>query len=108
MLHFRNAALATLFSLAVAVPAAAQNRWVTIVNNTGYTITYFYATNKGDTSFGNDILGNDVLPPGYSVDVNFDDGTGYCMFDFQARFEDGDVLEKYDVNVCEISTFYYN
>jgi hypothetical protein len=29
------------------------------------------------------------------------------MFDFRAVFDDGDVLERGDVNICEIGTFTY-
>ncbi len=49
-----------------------------------------------------------MLPSGNSVVINFDDGTGYCIFDLRAEFEDGDVLEKFGVNVCELGSFTYN
>ena len=87
---------------------AAANRVVTIVNNTGYTIVEFYGSNKGSTSWEEDILGYDVLGSHSSVNIDFDDGTGYCIFDFRAVFEDGDVLVKKGVNVCETPDFMYN
>jgi uncharacterized protein (DUF2147 family) len=108
MFHFRKAAIATLLSLATALPAAALDRRVTIINNTGYTIVNFFGSNTGTSSWEEDILGNDVLPSGSSVVVNFNDGTGYCMFDFLAIFDDGEQLIKESVNICEISTFTYN
>jgi uncharacterized protein (DUF2147 family) len=108
MFHFRKAAIATLLSLATALPAAALDRRVTIINNTGYTIVNFFGSNTGTTSWEEDILGNDVLPSGSSVVINFNDGTGYCMFDFLAIFDDGEQLIKEGVNICEISTFTYN
>lgn len=108
MFHFKNAALATLLSLAVALPAAALDRRVTIINNTGYTIVNFFGSNTGTSSWEEDILGNDVLPSGSSVVVNFDDASGYCKFDFLAIFDDGEQLIKENINICEISTFTYN
>jgi hypothetical protein len=39
--------------------------------------------------------------------INIDDGTGYCVFDFRAVFEDGEVLEKFGNNVCELAEFNY-
>lgn len=39
--------------------------------------------------------------------LNFDNAKGYCLFDFKAVFEDGDVLERGGVNVCEITDFTY-
>ena len=97
----------TAVALATALPAAALDRRVTIINNTGFTIVEFYGSNTGSNSWEEDILGQDVLPSGNSVVINFDDASGYCKFDFRAVFEDGDVLEKGGVNICEISTFTY-
>jgi hypothetical protein len=106
--HFRKAAIATLLTLASVLPAAALDRRVTIINNTGYTIVNFFGSNTGTSSWEEDILGNDVLPSGSSVQINFNDGTGYCMFDFLAIFDDGEQLIREGVNICEISTFTYN
>ncbi len=109
---FRNifaALLAVVTFTAMAVlPAAAANRVVTIVNNTAFTIVEFYGSNIGSTSWEEDILGLDVIPAYSSMRINFDDGSGYCVFDFKAVFNDGDVLIRKRVNVCEISTYTYN
>ena len=100
-------ALSAALALSTTAPALSLDRRVTIVNKTGFTIVRFYGSNSGSKSWEEDILGDDILPSGSSVVINFDDATGYCMFDFRAEFEDGDVLERADVNVCEIATFTY-
>ena len=97
----------TLFFTSVSSVSALDRR-VKIVNNTGFTIVRFYGSNKGTDSWEEDILGSDVLQSGQSVRINFDDGSGYCKFDFKAVFDDGDVLVKKDINICEIGTFTYN
>lgn len=89
----------------IATPILAADREVTIVNNTGYTIVEFYGSNTGTSSWEEDILGADVLPTGMSVDIDFDDGTGHCMFDFLAIFEDGDQVVEEGVDVCTVATF---
>ena len=89
----------------IASPSLAANRKVTIVNNTGYTIIEFYGSNNGTSSWQEDILGEDVLPHGASVEINFDDATRHCLFDFLATFEDGDQVKEEDVDVCEVGTF---
>lgn len=94
--------------LFATLPAHALDRRVTIVNETGYTIVKFYGSNTGSDNWEEDILGQDVLPSGSSVVINFDDASGYCKFDFRAVFDDGDELVKQGVNICEISTFTYN
>lgn len=99
---------ALALSTALASPLLAEDRRVTIINNTGFTMTNFYGSNKDSTSWEEDILGQDVLPSGSSVVINFDDGKGYCIFDFRAVFEDGEELVKQGVNVCEIPSFTYN
>lgn len=84
-----------------------QDRRVRIINATGYTITHFYASNSGQSDWQEDILGADVLANGASVMINIDDGSGACLYDFRARFSDGDTLERYRINVCEISEYRY-
>lgn len=94
--------------LASALPAGAQeDRKVEIVNDTGVTMLKFFGSNQKSDSWEEDILGDDVLSPGQSVVINFDDGTGYCLFDFRAVFDDGDELIDRGINVCEIGLFRY-
>ena len=102
------ATLALALVMAAALPSFAENRKMTIVNNTGFTMTNFYGSNKGANSWEEDILGNNVLPSGNSVEINFDDNSGYCKFDLKAVFEDGDEVVQAGVNVCEIGTFTFN
>jgi hypothetical protein len=84
---------------------SSANRNVLIINNSGYTITNFYGSNSGSSSWEEDILGTSTLPSGNSVNINFDDGSGYCTFDFKVVFSDGSVGIEEDINVCTISTY---
>jgi len=99
---------AGILATGIASPVVAQNRVVTIINQTGYVMVEFYGSNKGTTSWEEDILGYDVLGGYDSVNINFDDDTGYCIFDFKAVFSDGDEIVTKGINVCEIPTFTYN
>ena len=96
-----------LLALAALAPAAAADRRVDIVNSTGLTMTEFYAPNTGTNDWEEDILGQDVLENGDTVEVNIDDGSGKCVFDFKAVFESGQELVRNRINVCQISTFTY-
>tara|TARA_R110000782_G_scaffold107080_1_gene195468 strand:+ start:1343 stop:1747 length:405 start_codon:yes stop_codon:yes gene_type:complete len=84
-----------------------NDRRVLIINATGVTMTHFYASNSGENDWQEDILGQDVLRNGASVKVNIDDGSGACIYDFKARFADDDELERYRINVCQISEYRY-
>jgi hypothetical protein len=99
--------LAALLSVAStwSAPASAENRKVKIINETSYTVVRFYGSNAGAESWQEDVLGDDVIKPGGSVTVNFDDGSGYCKFDFKAVFSDGDVVEKRGIDVCEVAVY---
>jgi hypothetical protein len=110
MLAYRLAGTSVAVALlsSFGMEAEAQDRRVTIVNETRFDIVEFYGSNVDAKTWEEDILGSDILPAGSSVVINFDDGTGYCLFDFRAVFEDGDVLEEQNVDVCEISTFRYH
>lgn len=90
-----------------ASSASAADRRVRVNNQTSVDIVAFYASNKGENSWQEDILGNDILSSGSSVTINIDDGSGYCKYDFMAVFADGDELVKYNNNVCELSEFNY-
>jgi hypothetical protein len=95
----------TLAGLASGTASAQEDRRVRIINETSHTIVRFFGSNAGTTDWEEDILGDDVLAPGQSVVINFDDGTGYCKFDFKAEFDDGDEVVKHGIDVCEISSF---
>ena len=87
---------------------STSDRHVTIVNNTSAAMTRFYGSNAGVDIWQEDILGSDVLPAGSSVSINFDDGSGYCTFDFKAVFEDGSSLVDSNIDVCTTSTVTFN
>jgi len=87
--------------------AAAANRKVDIVNQTGMTLAEFYASNTGTDDWEEDILGSDTLDNGDVFEIDVDDGTGACKFDFKAVFTDGSSHVRRAVDVCKISTFTY-
>ncbi|KFL31702.1 hypothetical protein JP75_09340 [Devosia riboflavina] len=104
-MHKALAGAVLALTVAGVVDAAALDRRVRINNETSYDIVRFYASNTGTNSWEEDILGNDILPAGYSVMINIDDGSGYCKYDFLAVFEDGDQVQASNKNVCELSEF---
>lgn len=105
---FQRAIVATLLIFLFAAPASALDRRVQIINNTDYAMVQFYGSYRDTDSWQEDILGSDVMPSGTSWNVNFNDGTGYCIFDFKAVFSNGEELTDFGINVCEIERFTYN
>ena len=99
---------AVIMSSFASAPAVAEDRRVRIINDTRHTMVRFYASNSSRTNWEEDILGQRVLPAGQSVMINIDDGSGACLFDFKAVFDDGDVLIRNQINVCQISQYRYS
>ena len=106
----RSAAIGAIAALAAisATSAQAQNRHVRIINETSHVMTHFYASNISVNNWQEDILGRSVLPAGADVNINIDDGTGHCEYDFKAVFDNGAVLIRHRVNVCKISYYRYS
>ena len=95
---------------AVSAPVQSrdgQNRRVRIHNNTGWTMLRFYASDSRVTDWEEDMLGRDVLAAGSSIMMNIDDGSGACLYDFKAEFTNGQVLTRFNVNVCQVADYYY-
>ena len=101
------AAAALLAGAAASTVAFAADRRVNIVNKTGLVMTHFYASNSGTDSWEEDILGRDTLADGETVQVDINDGSGACKFDFKAVFENGASLERQGIDVCQVSSFTY-
>jgi hypothetical protein len=98
-------AAVVLFGL--ASPASAIDRRVRIVNDSREDIVGFYGVNVDISDWQDSLLGDDILPAGGSIVLNFDDGSGYCRYRFRAVFRDGVELVRKSVNVCEIGTYRY-
>jgi hypothetical protein len=105
MTSIRHAALLAVLLPMAALPAAAADRKVELVNASRTTIVEFHASNANRSSYEEDILGKDVLEPGQSITIDIDDGTGACKFDFLTVMQGGRKIERRDVDVCEISTY---
>ena len=81
--------------------ADIPDRHILIVNATSQTLTQFYAHDPCCSAWPEDILGGHVVPAGASLRLNVTDGSAQCVFDFQALFADGHVLEADGIDVCE-------
>jgi hypothetical protein len=99
------ACICVLLGLSSVGRAMPYDRHVTLVNGSQETIVEFHASNVRTTSWRWDRLGAYVLPPGSSVRLNLDDGTGYCRFDFKTVMADGQVIIRNNVDVCEIEQY---
>ena len=96
-----------LLLFAWAGTAQALDRRVRIVNASSHDIVAFHGVSVDTREWHDSLLGEDILPAGGTVVLNFDDGSGYCRYRFRAVFRDGVALSRDSVNICEVGTYRY-
>jgi len=112
---FKTAAVTTLLlvpTISLVTPKAlTQEEYeavtFTLENGTEQTIIEFYASPPTTDDWEEDILGEDVLPPGEEVEIEIDDDREDCLYDFLAVFEDGTELMHEEVSVCDGESYVY-
>jgi hypothetical protein len=83
--------------------ATAQQNF-TFVNQSGGTITTLQVSATGESSWGEDILGRDVLANGESAQIEFERGDDRCLWDIRATSEGGGELDMRNVDLCTTTT----
>jgi hypothetical protein len=87
----------------------ADPRDFTLENDSLSYITHLYVSPSSSDSWGDDVLGVDVLDPGQSVDITFDPSSGRtCIYDLLVVTHDGARTRKNRENLCTTSTEYYS
>jgi len=102
--------LITGFSSAAAIlmfaqSALADQRDFQLQNNSSVDIASVYVSPSGVNSWGDDVMGSDILPSGQTVNMNFtgsDDGT--CNYDIKVLSTQGQEGYLYKVDLCSVST----
>ncbi len=83
-----------------------RDRAVRVHNETGVVIASLSATRDGSRA-GAAVQMRVPLAPGETASMIVDDGSNACLYDFQARLQDGALVSRQDVNVCEQYDVYY-
>lgn len=89
-----TAAFALLLGGTSAAPAQNSydglNRWMTVNNYSynGTAINIYVIPTGANCCWSHDLLGANVVPPGRSFNVNFDNGSRACVFDIRITSED--------------------
>jgi hypothetical protein len=107
VLTLATAPTITTSANAFTLPANTSDRRVKVINETTYDIVHFFGSHVDEGSWQEDILGVDILFAGQEFTIDFDDGTGYCLFDFMAVFSDGDKVVSNRINVCQVGDYIY-
>jgi hypothetical protein len=79
----------------------ARNPSFNLVNNSGRTINELYVSAASDNQWGQDRLGQNVLPAGQSFAVRLP--VGECVYDIRVVYNDNSAAEKRRVNTCDLT-----
>ena len=103
-MSFRLPALAAGLSLFAASAAVAQDIEYTLINNASEILVEFYTGPVEADTWGEDLLGAQVLVPGESVTVIIADGEESCIYDLLFVFNDNTELTD-TVDICELASY---
>lgn len=106
MMKLRLAAVAAISLM--SSPLWAQDLSLNVINRTGTAIQEFYASNARSQSWGEDVLGVNIIEPGTRMRIepaNAQRRRGGCQYDLRAVFANGASVERRNVNLCEVVDF---
>jgi len=90
-------------ALLCAMPAEAGDQDFTLVNKTGYDIAQVYASPVKSDTWGEDIMGSDILADGASVKITFAHEASACHWDLKVVYTDKETAVWRSVNLCKVS-----
>jgi hypothetical protein len=93
------------FTASVALANHTESASFYLRNQTGYTLSRFYASPSYTSNWEEDILGNSVLYPGNTTKITVNDGRTTCVYDLMAVFSDGQKVIKENTNICRLDTY---
>lgn len=106
-LAFAASAATALVAFASAAPVLAEDLEFELINNSSITLTHLYASPVDEDSWGDDILGVDVLAPGESGTVTISDGYAYCNYDMRFVADNGNEVSG-SADLCSMNSFTLN
>jgi hypothetical protein len=110
--HLVSMAIAAVaFLAAPSATYAAGEQNFRLTNKTGYTVSEVYVSPHNAKSWQEDVMGQDTLGDGESVNISFNRGSTACVWDLKVVYEDDDSSAEWgNFNLCTISqiTIYYD
>ncbi len=107
MFHFSKFVVAAVVAVSVAAPAIAQtSQQIRFQNNSGVTLQYLYASDSNNSSWENNLLGQNVLRSGQYFDLTIHNVSN-CIYDILMQFNNGTEYQD-QINICQIGTYTIN
>ncbi|MDA4847719.1 hypothetical protein [Hoeflea poritis] len=87
--------------------ANAEDLSFKLVNESPSPITGFYVSSENNRSWEQNLLSGGILDVDYEVDVIIADGLSTCVYDIRAEFQDGEALEDYGLDLCDLGSYVF-
>ncbi|WP_419904562.1 hypothetical protein [Kiloniella sp.] len=107
-----NALMINCFKATVAVvclvwagAASAEDLEFLLSNQSSSPIIAFHVSSASSGEWESNLMEGGILDSGYEIDVLIADGMETCEYDIRADFEDGEVVEDYDLDLCELGSY---
>lgn len=94
---------ALLAAVTFVLPAWAGDQDFTLVNRTGVEIHKVYASPHSSDDWEEDILGDDTLSDGESVNITFSPKERAAMWDLRVEDSDGNFITWENLDLLQIS-----
>lgn len=101
MLKAAASASALMAVLLFAPVSVARPANITFANQSGQTVWTLNVSPSRNTTWEEDILGEDTLANGASVTVSFEVAADQCLWDVRYTYEHGERRELRGLNLCE-------
>ena len=90
--------------LAISQPALAGDQDFTLINKTGVEIHKLFTAPHSSDDWEEDVLGEDVLPSGQQVEIQFSPKEKAAMWDLRVEDDEGNSIEWENLDLLEISS----
>ncbi|KLN58879.1 hypothetical protein WH96_20640 [Kiloniella spongiae] len=97
--------MAFTFSLLWATNSVAEDLEFLLVNESNSPVVAFYVSPSNSGVWESDLMEGGFLAPNYEIDVLIGDGLATCVYDIRADFKDGETVEDYGLDLCELGSY---
>jgi hypothetical protein len=90
---------------ATPAPPPGGDHLIKLTNTGRGGITAIFVARAGSTDVSDDLLGKQTAGPGKTVTLKVKDPKGDCIFDIQFLMNDGSMVTRKAVNLCQTSDY---
>lgn len=96
---------AAALSIAMINPVMAEDLSFNLVNKAGSAVVAFHVSHTGTKQWEENLLAGHYLPNGNQIDIIIADGRTTCVYDILTEFKDGDTVEDYNLDLCQLGSY---